>query len=48
MVMNRILSYGSLREGDYNFDRMKDMFGNKGIKRLDTFILLISDFLNIL
>ena len=39
MVMNRILSYGSLREGDYNFDRMKDMFGNKGIKRLDTFIL---------
>lgn len=37
--MNRILSYGSLREGDYNFDRMKDMFGDKGIKRLDTFIL---------
>lgn len=34
--MNRILSYGTLREGDYNFERMKDIFGEKGIKKLNT------------
>jgi|688.fasta_scaffold771024_2 gamma-glutamylcyclotransferase (GGCT)/AIG2-like uncharacterized protein YtfP len=32
--MKKILVYGSLREGDYNFERVKNLFGEDSIKKI--------------
>lgn len=32
--MKKLLVYGSLREGDYNFDRIKSYFGEDSIKKI--------------
>ena len=35
----RILAYGTLREGDYNFTRMQDNFGLDAIKKVGEIVL---------
>lgn len=34
--MKKILAYGTLREGQYNFDRIKSTFGEHSIKRVES------------
>lgn len=37
--MQKILAYGSLREGDYNFQRILDTFGKGSIRKVEQLVL---------